>query len=433
MKEIILSLEKWDSVIDYYRPNGSSPTWYIKELGDPTFPLMWGRWNVHMEDGKVLDKFVTQSLVCPHYGDTVRFLTEEELGNSPHIYLINIFNPDFFRLNREIGFSCVNPKYLDDVRNKKCSIVMVLNFEGYSGMEENDDFEIIEKWTKDQNLPPENVIYINGNLISEERIKEKGLNFKAIPLQSFECWNTLKDYPDPPVEFKPADSKYLFLSYNRATRAHRIYFLADLLEQNLIDLGKVSLGKIGNVGYDREKETWVTTLIERSPIIIDRTLQYNLANVICKEDHENTFISVVTETLVNSGTLFLSEKIWKPIIMGHPFMVFGNPGTLKYLKKLGYRTFDKWIDESYDEEQNSRIRGRMIIKEIERFSQKPLVELQRIRYEMYETCVYNKSVFKKLHDAKYNENHSAGPNLPIVKILEEIWDRLNGKIKKNLI
>ena len=31
MEKIICSLEDWDSIFDYYRPNGSSKTWYIKE------------------------------------------------------------------------------------------------------------------------------------------------------------------------------------------------------------------------------------------------------------------------------------------------------------------------------------------------------------------------------------------------------------------
>jgi hypothetical protein len=32
-----------------------------------------------------------------------------------------------------------------------------------------------------------------------------------------------------------------------------------------------------------------------------------------------------------------------------PFIILGSKGTLKYLRRLGYRTFDGFIDESYDE------------------------------------------------------------------------------------
>jgi hypothetical protein len=35
---------------------------------------------------------------------------------------------------------------------------------------------------------------------------------------------------------------------------------------------------------------------------------------------------------------------------------------------LGYKTFDKWIDESYDLEENYFVRGKLIVKEINKFS-----------------------------------------------------------------
>ena len=36
-----------------------------------------------------------------------------------------------------------------------------------------------------------------------------------------------------------------------------------------------------------------------------------------------------------------------------PFIILGSKGTLKYLRQLGYKTFDGFIDESYDECEDS--------------------------------------------------------------------------------
>ena len=47
-------------------------------------------------------------------------------------------------------------------------------------------------------------------------------------------------------------------------------------------------------------------------------------------------------------TMFLSEKIFKPIASRHPFMVMGNKDSLKKMREIGYRTFDNYIDQSYD-------------------------------------------------------------------------------------
>ena len=40
MEKIICSLEEWDSILNYYRPNGSSKTWYLKELKQLHLPNM---------------------------------------------------------------------------------------------------------------------------------------------------------------------------------------------------------------------------------------------------------------------------------------------------------------------------------------------------------------------------------------------------------
>jgi hypothetical protein len=47
-------------------------------------------------------------------------------------------------------------------------------------------------------------------------------------------------------------------------------------------------------------------------------------------------------------TIFLSEKAFKPIACSHPFIFMGNKGSLAKLREIGYKTFDGFIDETYD-------------------------------------------------------------------------------------
>jgi hypothetical protein len=61
------------------------------------------------------------------------------------------------------------------------------------------------------------------------------------------------------------------------------------------------------------------------------------------KNFKNTYFSVITET----GTL--SEKTFKTIFYGHPFIIVGYNGRLAALKSLGYKTFDCIFDESYDQ------------------------------------------------------------------------------------
>ena len=73
-----------------------------------------------------------------------------------------------------------------------------------------------------------------------------------------------------------------------------------------------------------------------------------------KQYYEDTYFSLVTETMsdyrhsADGYTLgrSLSEKIYKPIINKHPFILSAVPGSLRTLKNLGYKTFSPYIDES---------------------------------------------------------------------------------------
>lgn len=69
--------------------------------------------------------------------------------------------------------------------------------------------------------------------------------------------------------------------------------------------------------------------------------------------YDNCLINLVTETWYHKIWSkryhnFLSEKTWKPIVAKQIFIIIGPQYTLKYLKNNGFKTFDKYIDESYD-------------------------------------------------------------------------------------
>jgi len=76
--------------------------------------------------------------------------------------------------------------------------------------------------------------------------------------------------------------------------------------------------------------------------------------------YNSTNFSLVAETLPimpdGKEHLFVSEKTFKPILMNHPFIVHGSPGTLNYLHGLGFETFDHVIDESYDQGETIPVR-----------------------------------------------------------------------------
>ena len=63
---------------------------------------------------------------------------------------------------------------------------------------------------------------------------------------------------------------------------------------------------------------------------------------------------------------FLTEKTFKPIMYGHPFILATHPGALARLHELGFETFPDWFNENYDNESNDAQRIRMICTEIKK-------------------------------------------------------------------
>ena len=100
--------------------------------------------------------------------------------------------------------------------------------------------------------------------------------------------------------------------------------------------------------------------------------------------------------------LFLTEKIWKTLAIGHPFFLLGSKNLLKKLKELGFKTFDKWFNEDYDNYDKLDDRASAIVNEIKRLSEFPIGKLKDIRLEMNSTIEYNKykhfSLYRKTLD-----------------------------------
>jgi hypothetical protein len=74
------------------------------------------------------------------------------------------------------------------------------------------------------------------------------------------------------------------------------------------------------------------------------------------DEAAESLLYLVTETVATGCRHHLTEKTFKPIAMGMPFVLVGTKGSLEYLRSYGFRTFEGIWDESYDlEEDDVRI------------------------------------------------------------------------------
>ena len=76
--------------------------------------------------------------------------------------------------------------------------------------------------------------------------------------------------------------------------------------------------------------------------------EYGMDQDIFEKPYNDTKYSLVPETNDTNDEIFMTEKIWKPIIAQQPFVVHGNYLYLQRLREMGFKTFASHFDEGYD-------------------------------------------------------------------------------------
>ena len=130
---------------------------------------------------------------------------------------------------------------------------------------------------------------------------------------------------------------------------------------------------------------WFSMIIHTDSIYsyISQQIPYRIVN--------SCYISIVSETEFfpdQDSTIFLTEKIAKPLIAGHPFLVYGAVGFLQYLQDVGFKTFSNWIDESYDT-LSGNARATAIVDSFKNFSLQSQETKLEMLNQMQEVCLHN--------------------------------------------
>jgi len=174
-------------------------------------------------------------------------------------------------------------------------------------------------------------------------------------------------------EKKLRNKHVLFL--NKRIRPHRLDTLSKLIEKkvNIKDnfyfsfLGTNNRGE-GDPLYDSD----VNAIYARLPKDMATTILWDYYkselpySLSCPRDEwlassslyrieemlpyrKRTYVELITEFTHSDEYVSISEKLSQAILCKKPFIVVGDRKYLKNLKNLGFKTFDKFWDESYDE------------------------------------------------------------------------------------
>lgn len=84
-----------------------------------------------------------------------------------------------------------------------------------------------------------------------------------------------------------------------------------------------------------------------------------------------------------------SEKTFKPILNKSPFIFLGSPYGLKYLRSLGFKTFNFVIDESYDAEMLTYKRVKSALEQAKILCELSVNECTKKLEQLNDVCEYN--------------------------------------------
>ena len=207
-----------------------------------------------------------------------------------------------------------------------------------------------------------------------------------------------------------------FLSLNLAPRGHRVVLLSRLLRDGVWDNGFVSFGGFGPAGGDagdpdgaapvvdwggfetagEELAPWVAEL-HRKGVLLFGVPEGPEPSAVAREvlragelrEYRRSWFSVVTETEMRRDTLRVTEKVLKPLLNFHPFVVLGNPGALRLIQSYGFQTFPEIFDESYDDEVDPVRRFDLVYDQVVRMARMDEAELDRLEASVAEKVVFN--------------------------------------------
>lgn len=336
----------------------------------------------------------------------------------------------FYTIEREIskGFLDLNFLSKESIKLlKECNNFYLWIVDDKEGSYEfSPEFSTnILNFIKKHDIKSNKIIFSNCNNFISEKIKY----IKSFPINPYILQGTLDENIDMHGNTKSAPTivdvynisdrirPLKFLSYNRnSSRLHRLLLVSKLYKDDILENSKVSLYEneyfddieIQNLFYTYEgldftyvDVVWMKkTLTEIYPLHLDFNNQQLAAqsdNFLSEKTHYlDTYFSLVTETSISNEWCFITEKCIRPMIGLHPFIVFGNPHTLKILKNYGFKTFDKIIDESYDNEFDSKKRFEMAYSEVKKLNNISKEELHEKYYSILDILTHNKDLVKKL-------------------------------------
>jgi hypothetical protein len=233
-------------------------------------------------------------------------------------------------------------------------------------------------------------------------------------------WNN-RPQPGCNPHTKPRSRDFTLLS--RIHKWWRSTVVSYLHKEHLLDRSYWSYGNqdIGDQYCDNPirihdfpgLDSYMDQFLKNGPYTCDTLTpeEHNSHWTLVPEHFEDSYCHLVLETFFDadgSSGAFLTEKTFKPIRHGQPFVIFGTAHSLATLRRLGYKTYDEYIDNSYDSVMDNTERFVKLISTVNKLSQQ---DLHAWFTKLIDDARYNQELFV---GSKYNRLAELAANLNAV-------------------
>jgi hypothetical protein len=333
---------------------------------------------------------------------------------SPHIDdFIGVNLPSGSKLNGEYFWKHMSAEALQDVRQQKSIIFLDYAEENFI---ERVSYVNLHEALKNSGIPKEQIILafnsFNAQEVYESWFPEAE---RKLEVRNWPFVISATSYHYDKIDEKMTALRFLsttnrirskyFLFKIRRPRLHRIGLLYRLVTDGLLD--KCDWSCLTSLEYNEAATNHIAThyrcrldkeliqnLHSQLPHSLISEVDSDYTNVSAWTDkniapYMDSYFYVCTETYIHGEHKSLTEKVFKPIANFQPFLFLAYPGALKVLKNLGFRTFDNFIDESYDDEIDESVRSNMIYQEITRLCSMSVEEIHSWYWSMKDILIHN--------------------------------------------
>lgn len=235
---------------------------------------------------------------------------------------------------------------------------------------------------------------ISGGRMPPQYNQMKFEHFLTQPLRFEENLRACERTPDI---FSKTHKPYSFLCLNGRSRPHRRALLLQLEQQDLLNRALWTnlhdhLRPVRLLPPQYEVERYSTN-IDCHGFVKPHLFNNEWGEIYIKPElYVDTYFSLVTETVYDYPWSFFTEKIAKPLTIGHPFVAVANAGFYRDLRDLGFRTFNTVIDESFDTIDSGSDRIERIVSVVKDLCSQDLDDFMQA---VKDICVYNQHHLKE--------------------------------------